>query len=150
MADLATDMQLIYDPLPDDALICFVSDNVVNVNIARTGKSVWHPANFFLKNSRGECLGSVLAYVWGGWLHVNFLWVTEHLRGQGWGSRLMNEVEAFARERGASAATLETFTMQAPDFYVKRGYAVFGRIDEYPPGHAKLFLSKRLDAQGDG
>jgi hypothetical protein len=49
-----------------------------------------------------------------------------------------------AHERGAVAATLETYTFQAPDFYAKRGYSVFGRIDGYPPGHAKLFLSKRF------
>ena len=33
---------------------------------------------------------------------------------------------------------------QPPDFYTKRGYGVFGRLDDYPPGHAKLFLYKRL------
>jgi GNAT superfamily N-acetyltransferase len=141
-----TDLQLSYDPLPADALIRFVSDNVINVNFAKTGSSAWHPANFFLKNLRGECLGGVLGYVWGGWLHVNFLWITEHLRGQGLGTRLMNEVEAFSRERGAFAATLETFTMQAPDFYAKRGYTICGRLDDYPPGQAKLILSKRLVA----
>ena len=58
----------------------------------------------------------------------------------------MDAAEDMAKEHGAFAATLETFTVQAPDFYAKRGYAVFGRLDDYPPGHAKLFLSKRLDA----
>jgi hypothetical protein len=28
-------------------------------------------------------------------------------------------------------------------------YAVFGRLDDYPTGHAKLFLSKRLDAPAE-
>ncbi len=51
-----------------------------------------------------------------------------------------------AKERGASRATLETFAYQAPDFSAKRGYLVFGRLDDYPAGRAKLFLSKRLDA----
>jgi hypothetical protein len=49
-----------------------------------------------------------------------------------------------AQQRGAFAATLETHSFQAPEFYAKRGYSVFGRIDDYPPGHAKLFLSKRF------
>ncbi len=145
MVGAVRDLEIVYDPLPGEAISRFVSDGVVHVNIARTGVSAWHPANFFAKNPRGECLGGLLGYVWGGWLHVNFLWVTEHLRTQGMGTRLMDEAEAFARERGATSATVETFTMQAPGFYAKRGYTVFGRLDEYPPGQAKLFLSKRLD-----
>jgi hypothetical protein len=47
-----------------------------------------------------------------------------------------------ARQRGALAANLETHSFQAEDFYLKRGY---GRLDDYPPGHTKLFLRKRLD-----
>ena len=56
----------------------------------------------------------------------------------------MDAAEALALERGATTATLETFTFQAPDFYARRGYQVFGRLDGYPPGHSKLFLRKTL------
>ena len=79
-------------------------------------------------------------YTWGGWLHVDMLWVSETLRGQRYGTRLMDAAEAMAKERGAFAATLETHSFQAPDFYAKRGYSVFGRIDDYPPRHGKSFL----------
>ncbi len=44
--------------------------------------------------------------------------MTETPRGQGHGSRLMDAAEAFAAEKGASAATLETRTFGAHDFYV--------------------------------
>ena len=143
--DSATpDLELVYDPLPSEALTRFIVDNLVNVNIAKTGLSEWHPANFFLRNTRGEWLGGLTGHVWGGWMHVNFLWVTESLRGQGHGSRLMDAAEAFAREHGAGAMTLESHSFQAPAFYERRGYTVFGQLDDYPPGHTKLFLSKRL------
>jgi GNAT superfamily N-acetyltransferase len=137
-------MEIIFDPLPSEALTRLVSENIVNVTIAKTGISDWHPVGFFLKNPRGEWLGGLTGYIWGGWLHVNFLFVSESLRGQGHGTRLMNAAEAMAKERGAFASTLETHTFQAPDFYAKRGYEVSGRLEDYPPGHAKLFLSKRL------
>ncbi len=138
------ELHLTFDPLPGDALTNFVSENVITVNFAKTGISTWHPVNYFLKNDRGEWLGGLTGLVWGGWLQVKFLWVSEPLRGQGHGSRLMNAAEAFAVERGATHATLETHTYQAPDFYQKRGYVVFGKLDDYPPGHAKLFLRKDL------
>ena len=54
---------------------------------------------------------------------MNFLWVSEALRGQRHGTRLMDEAEQMARERGAIGSTLETFTSQAPGFYAKRGYS---------------------------
>jgi GNAT superfamily N-acetyltransferase len=140
------DLELVFDPLPGEALTRLVSENVILASIARTGVSDWHPVGFFLKSLRGEWLGGLTGHIWGGWLHVNFLWVSEALRGQRHGTRLMDAAEAMARERGAIGATLETFTSQAPEFYAKRGYSIFGRIDHYPPGHAKLFLSKRLSS----
>jgi hypothetical protein len=87
MASASSDLEFVFDPLPSEALTRFVSDHVVNVNFARTGVSAWHPINFFVKNARGEILGGLLGYVWGGWLHVNFLWVDENLRGKGLGTR---------------------------------------------------------------
>ena len=139
-----TEPDLVFDPLPGEALTRFVTDNLVNVNFARTGLSTWHPVNYFLKSPRGEILGGLLGYLWGGWLHVNILWVSEALRGQGQGTRLMDAAEAMAVEHGATSATLETFSFQAPGFYRKRGYSVCGQIDGYPPGHTKFILRKAL------
>ncbi len=144
MESVQQSLEIVFDPLPGEALSRLVAENVVTANFARTGYVDWHPVGFFLKSSRGEWLGGLTGTIWGGWLHVNFLWVSESLRGQRHGTRLMDAAETLALERGAFAATLETHTSQAPDFYAKRGYAVCGRIDDYPPGHAKLFLSKRL------
>ena len=141
------DLTMVFDPLPGEALTRLVSETVIAANIARTGVSDWHPVGYFLKNTRGEWLGGLTGHIWGGWLHVNFLWVSETLRGQGHGTRLMEAAETMAVERGAFGSTLETHTSQAPDFYARLGYTVFGRIDDYPPGHGKLFLSKRLGGQ---
>ena len=138
------ELQLVFEPLPGEDLARFVSDNINQVNFARTGVAAWHPVGYFLKNARGEWLGGLTGYIWGGWLHVNLLWVTESLRGQRQGSRLMDAAEAFAIERGCLGVTLETFSFQAPGFSANRGYEVFGTLDDYPPGHSKFFLRKRL------
>ena len=141
-------MEIVFNPLPDEALNRLLTDHVIGVNYAKTGISDWHPVGFFLKSPRGEWLGGLTGYIWGGWLHVNFLWVSETLRGQRHGTRLMDAAEAMAQERGATSATLETHSFQAPVFYAKRGYNVFARIDDFPTGHAKLFLSKRFESRG--
>jgi GNAT superfamily N-acetyltransferase len=138
------DLQLVFEPFPSDTLTRFVSDNVSNLNMVRTGIATWHPVGYFLKNTRGEWLGGLTGYTWGAWMHVNFLWVTEALRGQRHGTRLLDAAEAFAVEHGCTNATLETHSFQSPEFYAKRGYEVFGTLEDYPPGHSKLFLRKRL------
>ena len=50
---------------------------------------------------------------------------------------------ARAFERGCHSAWVETFSFQAPGFYRKLGYEPFGELD-YPPGHKRIFLHKRL------
>ena len=41
---------------------------------------------------------------------------------------------------------LDTFSFQARRFYEKLGYVVFGELPDYPAGHSRYFLQKRLGA----
>jgi ribosomal protein S18 acetylase RimI-like enzyme len=49
-----------------------------------------------------------------------------------------------AAERGCRRVFLDTFSFQAPGFYQKLGYQVYGRAEDWPDGHAHLFLRKDL------
>jgi len=138
------ELEIVFDPLPPDALARFVVDHLDNHNVAATGLSTWYPVGFFLKNARGAWLGGLLGSLWGGWLHVRTLWVDPIARDQGNGTRLLRAAEEYAVERGCFAATLETHSFQARPFYEKCGYRIFGTLEDYPPGHAKFFMHKRL------
>jgi GNAT superfamily N-acetyltransferase len=81
-----------------------------------------------------------------GWLFIRYLWVSEALRAEGIGRELMRRAEARAFERGCHSAWVDTFSFQAPGFYLKLGYEVFGELD-YPPEHKRFFLKKRLRAE---
>jgi hypothetical protein len=50
---------MVFEPLPGEALTRCLTDNVISVNIAKTGVSTWHPVGYFLKNARGEWLGGL-------------------------------------------------------------------------------------------
>ncbi len=94
--------------------------------------------------------GSVAGGFWGytlfQWLHVQMLLVPEALRRQGVGSVLMTSAETEARRRGCLGALVDAYGFQAAPFYQKIGYTVFGVLDNYPPGHNRLYFCKRFDA----
>ena len=122
----------------------FVREHLNYYNVGVTGLSAYYPVHLFLRNGRGETLGGLLGGIWGGWLHISFLWVDEAVRGRGCATRLMDEAEAYARERHCRFVDLDTFSFQARPFYEKRGYEVFATVDDYPEGHKKFFLKKKL------
>lgn len=70
--------------------------------------------NIFLKDSNEKVVGGIIvSFLWNG-MHIDSLWVDEELRGQGWGQKLMEEVEKEAVKRGCTIAYTDTFTWQAP------------------------------------
>jgi GNAT superfamily N-acetyltransferase len=78
------------------------------------------------------------------WLYISLFWVDELLRGEGLGTEILMKAEAVARERGCRSAHLETHDFQNLDFYQKRGYVLFGQLDDLPAGHTKYYLWKKL------
>jgi len=58
------------------------------------------------------------------YVRVDLFVVGEQLRGQGMGSKLMNEFLARAKAAGAEYVKLYTNTFQAPVFYKKMGFEV--------------------------
>jgi uncharacterized protein (DUF924 family)/GNAT superfamily N-acetyltransferase len=137
-------LDIVFDPLPPEALTRFVTESLASYNIAATGHSSWYPVSFFLRSARGEWLGGLLGNIWGGWLHVTHLWVASPERRHGNGTRLLQAAETYAIERGCLAATLETHSYEARPFYEKIGYQLFATLEDYPPGHSKFFLRKQL------
>jgi GNAT superfamily N-acetyltransferase len=133
-----------FEPFIDESARKFIVDGVDYYNIAATGMPGWFPVNFVLRGERGDILGGVLGELWGGWLHVTYLWVSEAARGAGHGTRLMDKAESYARSRGAVGATLETYSFQARPFYERLGYELCGTLEGFPPGHVKFFLKKVL------
>jgi len=133
-----------FEPFINESARQFIVDGVDNFNIAATSLPDDFPVNFVLRGAGGDMLGGVLGQLWGGWLHVSYLWVAEKARGAGHGARLMQNAETYARSRGAVAATLETHSFQARSFYERIGYEVFSTLGGYPLGHAKYFLKKIL------
>lgn len=98
------------------------------------------------REGEGAPVGGLVGYVAFGWLFIRMFFLPEDLRRQGLGRELLRRAEEEARARGCVGAHLDTFSFQARGFYEKQGYALFGTLPDCPPGHARFFLHKRLDA----
>jgi ribosomal protein S18 acetylase RimI-like enzyme len=72
------------------------------------------------------------------------LWVSEEVRGQGYGQALLEAAEEAARKRGCKNVNLDTMSFQAPAFYQKLGYRIFGQLDDFPTGYTRYYLTKQL------
>ena len=94
---------------------------------------------------KGGCIGRTY---WG-WLEIEYLAVAPELRRLGYGAKLLAAIEAEAIKRGCHSAYLDTFSFQARPFYEKQGYHVFGTLENFPPGHERYFLTKKLMAGAD-
>lgn len=114
-------------------------------NLPDEAKSPVEQLSFVLKDDDRTILGGITASTFWRHLHVDFLWVDERLRGQGQGKVLLEKVEQAAKEKGCRLITLDTFSFQAPDFYKRNGYEVFGMLEDHPKGFSQYFLQKRLE-----
>ena len=66
------------------------------------------------------------------------------MRGRGLGGRLLAAAEQEAVRRGCVGALLDPHDFQAPAFYYKHGYELFGTLTDLPPGHVRYYLAKRF------
>ncbi len=102
------------------------------------------PITIVLRTAEGKTVGGLSGSTNFGWLHIRLLAVDPTLGGMGYGSRLVRLAEEEAVSRSCTFAHLDTFSFQALPFYEKLGYEVFGTLDDYPTGHQRFYLKKRL------
>ncbi|WP_151735034.1 GNAT family N-acetyltransferase ['Paenibacillus yunnanensis' Narsing Rao et al. 2020] len=96
-----------------------------------------------MADGSGEIKAGITASIYWRQMHVDFLWVDESLRGQQVGTKLLEQAEQLARKHGCRYIRLETFSFQAPDFYQKLGFTIFGVLDDSPYDGAKEYYLKK-------
>ena len=106
------------------------------------------PLAVLVRDAAGAAIGGLTGRTSAAWLFVELLWLPEALRGTGLGTRVMLAAEAEAVRRGCLGAHLDTYDFQAPGFYRKLSYEVFGSIEDHPPGHTRFWMQKRFADPG--
>ncbi|KTD27189.1 MULTISPECIES: GNAT family N-acetyltransferase [Legionella] len=120
-----------------------IRDGIVNFNLPFIGSKP-DRYSIYAKDNESNLIGGAIVYAYANSVYVDVLWVKEECRGQGIGAELLRNVEAEAIKRKIPASTLDTFSFQAEDFYLKQGYKHLGIIKNYLKGHDRIYLRKQL------
>ena len=86
----------------------------------------------------------MIAETFGNWLEIEYLFVKEELRGQGIGSKLLQQAETEAKNRNCRFAFVNTYQFQAPDFYKRHGYKKIFTLQDYPYTGKRFYYQKDL------
>ena len=129
------------------ALVAALGDGLSEHTLPLVGSTGFKPLAVIARGDDGTLAGGAYGLVNWEWVQISLLWVGAEHRGAGLGSALLKAIEAAASERGCRNAHLDTFSFQARPFYERHGYAVFAEIEDYPRGHSRYFLRKRLDGR---
>lgn len=139
--NMADDYQITYLDKPEWGII---GGGISNYNEQQAGADSGKNLCFVVCAPDQEIVGGVIGTTYWDWLYIELMFIKEEHRRSGFGSRLLSQAEEEGRKRGAKHAYLDTFTFQAPDFYKKHGYRVFGELKDFPAGHTRYYLTKEL------
>jgi ribosomal protein S18 acetylase RimI-like enzyme len=129
----------------------YITDQLVAFNEAHTtaiAGEVYEPLplHLYVLDREGSVLGGLVGRTHSipSWFEISVIWVDERVRHRGLGRRLMEQAESEARQRGCRYARLATSDYQAPAFYQKLGYTLYGTLENCPPGETVFYFWKAL------
>ncbi|MBS5882988.1 MAG: GNAT family N-acetyltransferase [Lachnoanaerobaculum sp.] len=102
------------------------------------------PLNIYLEDEYGNLVAGMVAETFGNWLEIEYLYVSDDLRGQGIGSKILEMAENESRNRGCKYSFVDTFNFQAPKFYKKHGYKEVFALKKYPYTGERYYYTKEL------
>jgi GNAT superfamily N-acetyltransferase len=134
------------EPAPDTA--SWIIDRLIAFNESRAGSRNVRRFAIFAYDRGTDPVGGLLCNCHWNHLFVSAVFVNESHRRKGVGRNLLAAAENLALEQGCEAIFLDSFDFQAPGFYKKAGFKVFGVLNDYPRGHQRFFLVKPLGKRG--
>lgn len=133
------------DPSAEERDLIFYG--LVQFNESQVGDARFKEFGILASGESEATIAGLLGHtLWNGFF-ISALWVAEAVRRKGIGRKLLAKAEELAIHHGCDHIHLDTFDFQARDFYEKNGFQIFGSIEDYPIGHKRYYLVKKLNRQ---
>jgi GNAT superfamily N-acetyltransferase len=142
--------QITFEESPSATDMDTIHKGLDQFNQTHVRRADWQPFAVFVRDANDCIVGGLVGGAYWGWLYIKLFWLSEQVRHQGYGSRLLAMAEQEAIKRGCSYAHLDTMSFQALPFYERHGYTVFGVLDDMPAGSGerRFWLKKTLQPTG--
>lgn len=141
-----------HDPLGQRGRNLIVQLEAHNLTLEPSFDQEYRHFGYFVRDREdGKVLGGIVGWTWMGSLHIHRFFVNAVIRGQGYGSKLIETIECHARSQGCSLITVETLSFQnALSFYLKHGFKLAFEDHGYSHGIRIYFLRKHPKHRIDG
>src|ERR671933_472312 len=97
-------LRMTVEEAPTPADLAVLHHGLKEFNESRAGTSNYKSLAIFLRDSEDHVVGGLEGSTSRDWLEVDSLWVAEGVRGQGYGTKLMQAAEKEAVARGCHHA----------------------------------------------
>jgi GNAT superfamily N-acetyltransferase len=141
---MLSEYQIFIDHNAKSEQVDLIKAGVLNYNEPFLGKR--EKFCVFLKDSNDQIVGGATGSIFPlhGLLFLDLVHIEKTLRGQGYGTKLLLEVEAEAKRKGCTAIMLDTFSFQAEGFYSKLGYQRVGVIENQIGKYDRIYMKKDI------
>ena len=136
--------KIVFELDPASADVNVLEEGIVQESVLKHGHEDIERFAFFIRDDDNIILGGCDGEIWCGCLYVRRLWVSEDLRGNGYGAKLMLSAENLANEKGCAFATAHTRDLDALSFYKTLGYYVEFERPGYSQDSILYFLRRDL------
>jgi GNAT superfamily N-acetyltransferase len=141
--------EFVVTDMPEAENVRLISEGLEQFNVRQSGTEDRRSlAVLVMESETKRVVGGLTGRTSLGLLFVDLFHLPQKLRGLGIGSEVLRRAEDEGRRRGCRTAVVYTISFQAPGFYERNGWRVFGEIPCDPPGTSRVFLTKDLAQAG--
>jgi GNAT superfamily N-acetyltransferase len=147
-----TEDQYAFSFAVNDERAAYLTQQLIEFNQPHTSPSWQHPPqpqaplHIYAHDTSDVLIGGLIGRTNAipEWLEMTVLWVEASHRGHGLGRQLVHLAEAEAKRRGCRYVRVSTSQFQAPGFYSKLGYSLYGQLENCPQGETVYYFHKAL------
>ncbi|HEV2524210.1 MAG TPA: GNAT family N-acetyltransferase [Gammaproteobacteria bacterium] len=133
-----------YEANPSPKDIQVLGDGIIEYALQQKSHKPMEFFAFFVRDENNKVLGGCNCAILYGCLYIDYLWISESLRNQDYGTKLMLAAEKQGREQGCTFACVNTMDWEALDFYKKLNYTIEFERHGFEKDSVFYFLRKEL------